>query len=402
MINECVCFATRDRVTVASSSQRDSDEWATLLALAVPQFAHFFRCELPLHAQLLVEVFDSGDAMNASIARDNGLPQTLDIVGGYTWRLDQRRVKSVLARQTTAYYLRTLMIHETAHQFYFHSFGINAGDELPLWFCEATVEHLSLHTWDGATLRLGVTPLVSLECYASRALEAAREFDLLATIGPGALNRPLGTYLVRFLAVCFTDRFYALCDAVQRRQPPSPESFFDWFDVSEALFRFRFIEWLTVNQEMFTTNHRGWDSRGADLLVATPDFFEAIWCVCTDSVRLNEFTLQLTGQAAGGIMIDCSPLLFLWVEDETANFKQYDGAWQRGDVFPVQPMIENDCKTYRISISYKDDMADHVCVNETFIPMPERTGRLGLATYGKGKHASYSNFNFTFKNTKNS
>lgn len=402
-VGDEVCFATVAQVTVASSSQRDSDEWASMLALAVPQYAAFFRCDAELSdRQLLVQVFDSKAQMNASIACDNGWPQTEDIVGGYTWRLDQRRVKSVLARQANAFYLRALMIHEMAHQFYFHSFHVNAGAELPKWFSEGTVEHLSLHAWDGSSLHLAVTPLVSLDSYAARALASARDFDVLATVGHDALNRPLGAYLVRFLALCFTDRFHAYCDAVQRRQAPAPESFFDWFGVSEAFFRFRLIEWLKENQERFTTLHRGWDSRGLDLLVAQPGVNEAIWCLCNDSVQLNEFTLVLVDKSAGGIMIDSEPKLFLWVEDVRATFKEFSDKWTRREQHVIQPEIEQDQDNnntfkYRISIMYVGDFVDSVRVNDTKVSFPERarksSARVGLPAYGH--HVTYSKFSFS-------
>lgn len=119
---------------VAAVDERDVNEFKALIEAAWPQFEEFFgRCVLEVPVEL--RCFDE---LAADVRRDGGVTPTAD-AGGYTVRLNSR-VVSYAIKQPSRWYTRALIIHELAHQFYFHAFNQGGASDLPFWFCEGIVE----------------------------------------------------------------------------------------------------------------------------------------------------------------------------------------------------------------------------------------------------------------------
>jgi len=127
--------------------------------------------------RLVVKLMRDRDGFIAALRADDVEPPTG--AGGYYWPANRTVYQYC---QPTVYYTRQLLIHEAVHQFHFLS---NTSNRKPRdqWYIEGLAEHLSRHTWDGTTLRLGVVPLVTLKDYPAKALSTMDRDDYsLATL----------------------------------------------------------------------------------------------------------------------------------------------------------------------------------------------------------------------------
>ena len=258
--------ATSEHYVVSTDGgQAEADDWARMLEAAWPQYAAWFG-ETPRLARgerLAVEVYDDDRPWRAAItARGGSAPSS----GGYYCPIAK---VAYLKRQPSAWYTRTLVLHEAAHQFHYLAC---TGNDTPAgsWYVEGVAEHLSSHTWDGETLRLGVTPLVSLEDRAGKALDAvARDgFSVLALVEAESAPRPESMFLVRYLAEEHGKRFTPLARKLDRGTALDGKAFRRAFGREEA-FLDAWRSWLADRQEPFVSVFVEWDARGPDLLHGT-------------------------------------------------------------------------------------------------------------------------------------
>jgi hypothetical protein len=87
-----------------------------------------------------------------------------DAGGMYTYR---DRVANVWV-QPRAYWTRHLLLHETTHQWMHLAFSGNRA-LLPWWLDEGFAEYCAFHSWDGETLRTGLSDVITLMDYVAKA-----------------------------------------------------------------------------------------------------------------------------------------------------------------------------------------------------------------------------------------
>ncbi len=324
-------------------SGEETQEYGRVLEAAHPLFKKRFGGEPKLakkEERLEVRFFATQAAWEEGIKADGATPPA---AGGYYWP----PTKTVyLFRQPSAYYTRTLLLHECAHQFHFLVRTRNTSPIVP-WYTEGLAEHLAAHYWDGNHLALGVMPLLSLEDYAAKALAtvAAEGFDLAAFVdGASGENRPLGWALVRFLDTVEAKRF----DALARK--------LDGGNVSGPLFRKligepkavqpRFLEWLGKAQEPWTPVHVDWQAMSANRIKGKGSGVSV--CRIKAPVTMLDATLEIPAAKRwkGGVMLhytspdDWSVLMidwagFLdikrWQKDRWQILEQGEGRGATGD-----------------------------------------------------------------------
>lgn len=241
----------------------EADEWGRVLEAAWPQLKAFFRAEPPLKEgeRLRVVFTESAEAWTQAIRAAGGNPPGGG-AGGYYCPISRT---AFLYRQPSAWYTRTLLLHEVAHQFHFLA---ATGNRSPgaRWYIEGVAEHLSHHAWDGTTLTLGIVPLLSLENRAGLALARVNDpaFDIEALVNDGPHERPEAMHLVRYLLEGEggnrRKRFEAMAEKLDRggqagalfgRSLGPPRRLLDqWRD------------WLPEVQEPLAPVHVDWDTRG--------------------------------------------------------------------------------------------------------------------------------------------
>lgn len=180
-------------------SQANAQEAGRVLEAAWPAFQkHFGRApRLGPDERLCVRFSATREQWQRGIRADGThAPRG---AGGYYW---PRTRTAHLYRQPTAYFTRTLLLHEAAHQFHYLARTRNRAPRAD-WYTEGVAEHLSWHRWDGETLELGVVPGVSLKDFPAAALAELRasDFDMKLVIG-GQIraSRPLAWALYTYFA----------------------------------------------------------------------------------------------------------------------------------------------------------------------------------------------------------
>ncbi len=217
--------------------------------------------KLAKEERLTVRFYADGKGWAAGIRADGTRPPLG--AGGYYWPGTKT---AYLFRQPTAYFTRTLLIHEAAHQFHFLTRTRNRSPSAG-WYTEGLAEFLSWHRWDGKALTLGVLPGVSLKDYAAKALVEvqAKAFDLGAIVSGGApASRPVGWALFRFLAtgadgkpVPRFDDFRAKMDRGGKARPLF-QKYFGRPDRLQPKFR----AWLEAHQTPWAPVFNEWEQIG--------------------------------------------------------------------------------------------------------------------------------------------
>lgn len=255
--------ASGERYEVSTSGpQSEADEWARMLDAAWPQYAAFFGAEPKLRRgeRLRVAMYEDDATWRAAIVAGGGTPPS---AGGYY--CPDARVAYV-KRQPSAWYTRTLLLHEAAHQYHYHARS-NHGRPSGSWYVEGVAEHLGSHTWDGATLTLGVLPLVSLEDRAGKALSAAHAdgFTLTGLVEADTASRPEAMLLVRFLHAAYRERFDRLARRLDRGTEIDGKGFAKAVGKPDVLLG-EWRSWLAAHQEPLVSVFVAWDARGPALL----------------------------------------------------------------------------------------------------------------------------------------
>jgi hypothetical protein len=248
----------------------EAEEAGRVLEAAWPLFARFFGAE-PARKdgeRLRVSLLADASGWAAAIRAAGGTPPDSG-AGGY---YDPISRGAYLYRQPSAWYTRTLLLHEAAHQFHFLARTANRSPPAG-WYVEGLAEHLSHHAWDGTTLHLGVVPLLSLEDRAAKALAAmtAPDFSLEALVEGRAGDRPEQMHLVRFLKAGGdtkrAERFDELAAKLDRGAASSAAVARALGKPGPLLDAVR--AWLPSVQQPFVPVHVDWDVRGPRALRGT-------------------------------------------------------------------------------------------------------------------------------------
>ena len=252
---------------VTEGPEEEAQEFTRVLEAAWPQLTAFFATAPKLAAgeRLSIRFFETQAAMREAIVQGGGAAPDS---GGYYCPV----AKTAYAyRQPSRWYTRTLLIHEATHQF--HRLGAALGGTPPSWWEEGLAEHLSSHTWDGRTLRLGVVPPVSLED-RSGAVWKSVHLDYPVELIPDEqpLDRPRAMHLVRFLATGDNGRplstWKNLRKTLDRGGSFKTRELWKPFG-KVGSFRERFVNWLPSVLQPFVSEFVEWDSLAADAVRGT-------------------------------------------------------------------------------------------------------------------------------------
>ena len=247
----------------AEADESTATEYGRVLEAAHAGLADFFgrEPELDQGARMRVRFFDTHDAWAAGMQSDGIEPPT--DAGGYYAPSNRT---AYLYRQPTQTFTRTLLVHEATHQFHYLARTRNAqpGSQ---WYREGVAEFLSWHTWDGATIRLGVRPRITLSDYAAQALAAVTTdgFDLDAVVaGRTWPGYPTAWALFRYLATGRDGKplkgFETFCRKMDAGGGVGP--LFRRHFRGGTRFRKDFVAWLRAEQQPWTWMFNEWEDRG--------------------------------------------------------------------------------------------------------------------------------------------
>lgn len=191
--------------------------------------------------------------------------------------------KAYLYVQPSEYYTRQLILHECTHQFHFLSSTRNKAPKAE-WYIEGLAEYYGMHTWDGHTLKLGATPVMTLEDYPKRAAEHfEKDFhgDFRAVVtGTVKTHWPTSWAVVHFLMNNHPEEFRALARKLDDRADPTAA----WDGVfpgrTDELGK-EFVAWLAKIRQPWEITFVAWqqwgdrfegksDTTGVALLKDTP------------------------------------------------------------------------------------------------------------------------------------
>jgi len=254
-----VVESTHYRLHLEGTPERAS-EYSRLLEAAWPQWQAYFgkKPKLKKGDRLDVRFFKTREPWAAAIEKDGAKAPD---AGGYYWPPSRT---AYLYQQPTDYYTRTLLLHEAGHQFHFLARTRNKQPSVG-WYTEAVAEFLAAHEWDGAKLKLGVLPVISLNDYAGKALAAvkAEGFDLQKFVETaGHDQRPVGWALYRYLATGNKGKPLKKFKDFARKMDggvPSLNIFKKCFG-KPAVVQPQFLAWLEQEQEPWEQVFVEWQS----------------------------------------------------------------------------------------------------------------------------------------------
>ncbi len=318
----------------SSAGERgEAEDLSRMLEAAWPHYSTFFGAEPTLRgeARLHVALFEDDATWRAAIVAGGGsAPDS----GGYYCPAART---AYLKRQPSAWYTRTLLLHEAAHQFHYLAC---TGNDTPTgnWYVEGVAEHLGSHTWDGETLHVGVTPLLSLEDRSGKALTevAAADFSLAELIDAPSASRPVAMFLVRYLAETQAKKFGALRKKLDRGTGFDAKQFARAVGKPER-FLPAWREWLATVQEPLQSVYLEWDARGPAELHGTAGVVSV--CRTREPARSISAHISRRGERrfrAGLLLAITNPRDYVvaLVDDsgETSRLfvdRQRDGRWTR-------------------------------------------------------------------------
>ncbi len=320
---------------VSTGTQAEADDWSKMLEAAWPQYAEFFgkTPTLAKDERLAVAFFEDEASMDAAIKRAGGaVPSD---AGGY---YDPVSKAAYLFRQPSPWYTRTLMLHECAHQFHWRAKALKASP--PFWFGEGIAEHVSRHSWDGEHLRLGVVPLLSLEKYASKALDAMKApgFDVEKLFAGASNDRPLAMELVGYLVRGEDGKLRPKFDEIAAKVERGAK--FDAAAAAGALgplkkFGASWRAWVETAQEPWEVLTIDWDDRAADALRGAGPGVVGLCRRRADTRRVTA-RMRPLGTAAwkGGVLLryggkDDYDIGMIWSGTRAVVDRRKDGKWER-------------------------------------------------------------------------
>jgi hypothetical protein len=165
--------------------------------------------------------------------------------------------------QPSEYFTRQLILHEATHQFHYLAATGNQ-DPSARWYIEGLAEYFGMHNWDGAHLKTGVIPTVTLEDYPAKALKNLDDLNqnLEGMIsGTIASDRPEAWALVRFLREIEPKKSRALFDSLDLKVSPLPAWQKVFGKVTAKLVQ-RFRAWLVAHPQPWKVVWVSWQERG--------------------------------------------------------------------------------------------------------------------------------------------
>jgi len=238
-------------------------EYGRVLESAYQGLAAYFgkQPKLSEGERMRVRFFDTQAAWAQGMRADGVEPPT--DAGGY---YAPGKRTAYLYRQPTRTFTRVLLVHEATHQFHYLARTRNA-QPTSKWYREGVAEYLSWHTWNGATIRLGVRPQITLSDYAAKALEAvtADGFDLEAVIAGKTWPGYATVWaLFRYLATGDDGKplkgFGTFCRKMDAGGGVG--LLFKRFFRGAKRFREGFVAWLAADQQPWTWMFNEWEDRG--------------------------------------------------------------------------------------------------------------------------------------------
>ena len=214
---------------------------------------------------LRVAVYGSKERFHAALAAD-GQPRV--DAGGY---YSPETKKAYLWVQPSDYFTRQLILHECTHQFHFL---VAANNRRPRadWFTEGLAEYYGMHDWDGTTLHVGVSPVMTLEDYPATAREHFEQrfkgdVAALAATREGGCDRPEAWALVHFLEHNHAEPFRALSAKLNAGADPA-EAWGQVFGpksahpLDAAAVNRAFADWLVTIRQPWKIAFVSWQQRG--------------------------------------------------------------------------------------------------------------------------------------------
>ncbi len=281
-----------------------AEEMGRVLEAAWPRFAEFFgrAPDLEEGERLPVRFFAAKEGFDAALREAGARPPA---AGGLYWPPVRT---AFLWRQPTLYNTRTLLLHETSHQFHFLARTRNRAPPAG-WYVEGLAEMLGRHRWDGKTLVVGVIPTLSLTDFPAKALARFTDpgFDLARAVRRGGEDRvtawALVSYLTRGEGGRLRRRFEKLAAKLDRGLG-SADALFRAFGRPEKL-KARVAAWLAAHQEPWTIVFNEWEGIGPGRFegVAPPPIVSA----CRpkeDVIRLSAvLEVPREGRWTGGLLL---------------------------------------------------------------------------------------------------
>lgn len=203
--------------------------------------------------------------------------------------------------QPSRHFTRMLTLHEATHQLQHRAGGCRS----PGWWTEGEAELLGMHTWDGETLHIARQPLISLEDYPERALEAfrAKGGDV------GYLTRGEGGWSYReawALAAFAHDAYPAEAGRLRARYCAGDDAATGWAEAFGGPFTpaltAEYEAWLMANQEPWEWIYNEFEPHGERAFRGRSD----VNAIAVTKVRPMELTVELepvSGSLRAGILV---------------------------------------------------------------------------------------------------
>ena len=245
----------------------DGEDWLALAEALHARLREHFGAAPPEETPLQVQFYADQASYMAGLAAEGVAPE-VSRAGGVYWTGTR---KASFWRQPSRAFTRHLYLHELVHQFHYLSVMDNQ-PRTPTWYTEGLAEHFSHHTWDGKTLRTGLSDLVMLEENIPSMAAAARAGTLdLEEVASGRLGgpKPESWALVHWLLAspdkALTERFRKLERRMWAGTPFSSKVFGSSARARERCLE-QGLEWLGSLQTTWKIEWIEWDAEGEVLV----------------------------------------------------------------------------------------------------------------------------------------
>lgn len=266
---EDVVHTTRHYRLVVDGTPEEAEQAGVVLELAREQLKKIFRAEPPRNRDGLptVRFLQDRETWLASI-RACGVepPAGADLVH----YLPEQDIVFIHGGES-AYARRALLLHGATQQFHCKAKPKNR-DLVRTWLTMGLADHLSMHTWDGKVLTLGVLPIVCNEDIFGRARDAltAADFDPRALFVDGIAQPEICMVLVRYLldeTKPSRRKKFTKLGLGYTGSKLHPETYARMLGAPEQLSD-ELIEWIDDHQLTLQTLSGLWEDRGHGGLLA--------------------------------------------------------------------------------------------------------------------------------------
>ncbi len=285
--------------------------------------------------------------------------------------------------QPSEYFSRHIALHEAAHQFHF----LTAAENKPLvagdWYIEGLAEYFAMHNWDGATLRLGVIPAVTLEDYPAKALKqlTAADWDVEAIISNRRkVERPAGWAIVAFLMQRDAAKAHAYFAALDARK----DALKSWTEILGPITpqtRTDLRRWVESHQQPWQSIWIEWQQWG-DAIEGHSDVV-AITVLKQTPQRLAADMQWVTGSGSAGLIFGYhSPQDFYFAEvlresHQLRIARHLNKSWVEVKHFPLPPNDHADVARENIELLRRGDEIE-LRIRDRKITTMKSPGQIGL------------------------